>query len=284
MKLDEGDLVYIFYLESNGSDIQVGIDDLQDLKLRHDASMFGITDELYDSIPGFASEGQDEDLIYDQTNGASVGSVSIATQPKEEETVDEIRENAPIWFKTGGRLVTKGDYEYYLRNSSHRGDIIDVRCMGNSEYLATFYKWLYDIGKQKHGNGRYYLNQNMMSRYGYRMSDASDSNNVYLWVKTYGDLTNTDSWLDEFDALKTITADPVILPPITVNFALCAASDDIVARFVEQGITEDGTNPFDSSYVEITMDSNALFVNYQIQSNVRKIIREFFDEGNFRLG
>lgn len=156
--------------------------------------------------------------------------------------------------------------------------------MGNSEYLATFYKWLYDIGKQKHGNGRYYLNQNMMSRYGYRMSDASDSNNVYLWVKTYGDLTNTDSWLDEFDALKTITADPVILPPITVNFALCAASDDIVARFVEQGITEDGTNPFDSSYVEITMDSNALFVNSQIQSNVRKIIREFFDEGNFRLG
>jgi hypothetical protein len=76
----------------------------------------------------------------------------MTTTAKIEEDVDTIRENAPNWFTTGNRLVTKFDYEYYLKNtgvgSSIVGaDIVDAKCMNNWEYLASFYKWLYDLGQ-----------------------------------------------------------------------------------------------------------------------------------------
>lgn len=44
-----------------------------------------------------------------------------------EESVDDIRRNAPEWFKTGNRLVTASDYEYYVRNR-FRDNIVDVKC------------------------------------------------------------------------------------------------------------------------------------------------------------
>jgi len=44
-----------------------------------------------------------------------------------EETVDEIRRNAPEWFKTGNRLVTASDFEYFVRNR-FRDNVVDVKC------------------------------------------------------------------------------------------------------------------------------------------------------------
>ena len=56
-----------------------------------------------------------------------------------------------MWFTTGNRLVTRFDYEYYLKNTRNSSaafgcDIIDVKCMNNLRYVATFYKWLYENG------------------------------------------------------------------------------------------------------------------------------------------
>lgn len=47
--------------------------------------------------------------------------------------------------------MTRFDYEYYLKNARNTNsivgcDIIDVKCMNNWEYIATFYKWLYNMG------------------------------------------------------------------------------------------------------------------------------------------
>ena len=43
------------------------------------------------------------------------------------ETVDEIRENAPNYFKTGNRLITIQDYEYFIR-TNYINDVVDVKC------------------------------------------------------------------------------------------------------------------------------------------------------------
>ena len=40
------------------------------------------------------------------------------TRPKDEESVEDIRNNAPQWFKTGNRLITKKDYEYFVTSNS----------------------------------------------------------------------------------------------------------------------------------------------------------------------
>ena len=75
---------------------------------------------------------------------------SMSTTPTNEETVEEIRRDAPMAFMTGNRLVTRTDYEYYLKNAHMTNivgeDVVDVRCMNNWEYMATFYRWLYNMG------------------------------------------------------------------------------------------------------------------------------------------
>jgi hypothetical protein len=40
---------------------------------------------------------------------------TITTQFKPEETVSDIRNNAPGWFKTGNRLITASDIEFYIK-------------------------------------------------------------------------------------------------------------------------------------------------------------------------
>ena len=59
--------------------------------------------------------------------------------------------------------------------------------MNNWEYLASFYKWLYDCGVRYHQDaefpGRYYLDEVRFTRNGFDMVDAADANNIYLWIK-----------------------------------------------------------------------------------------------------
>ena len=51
-KLNEGDLVYVFYLATNGNDGNVDLGYIQEdgLKFKHSPSEFGIDDELYNAI------------------------------------------------------------------------------------------------------------------------------------------------------------------------------------------------------------------------------------------
>lgn len=66
---------------------------------------------------------------------------SDIVQSKPEEGVEDIRNMAPNWFKTGNRLITRSDYEYWVK--ANQNGVVDVKCMNNWEYLATFYRWLY---------------------------------------------------------------------------------------------------------------------------------------------
>jgi hypothetical protein len=88
-------------------------------------------------------------------------------------------------------LVTHSDYEYYFKNKN-RNLVIDVICQNNWEYISTFYRWLYNlndngnfvkIGKRTSTKQNYYINQNRLMKYDYKWADASDVNNIYLWIK-----------------------------------------------------------------------------------------------------
>lgn len=149
-KLNPGDEVYVIYLETNGEEGYIDMDKLgrDSVKLEFDPSMFGVNEETLcnmmkvknfnSSITTEASGGEDGyevEVIMD--------SLSI---PKKQDDVTEIRENAPNWFKTGNRLITKKDYEYYIRQNTILSEVIDVKCMNNWDYMTTFYRWLYNLG------------------------------------------------------------------------------------------------------------------------------------------
>ena len=116
--------------------------------------------------------------------------------------MDDIRYNAPNQFKIGNRLISASEYEYYIKNSNYVSEaldlnIVDVKCMNNIEYTATFYKWLYLMGINYHNDGRYYFRNDFLLRSDYKQVDPADGNNTYIWLKT--DSMSSGSSLDDYD-------------------------------------------------------------------------------------
>ena len=280
--LQTGDVVHIFYLNTNGSDGTLSLSDYaKPSKFEHSASFLGISSILYERIFGNTSRS-----ITVRNDGdpepPDVIMVSSSTEAKGEEDVDDIRQNAPTWFKIGNRLITKDDFVYYLKNR-YSNDIADIICQNNWGYVSTFYKWLYDLGKNKHNDPKYYINQAKLMRSNYSYVDPSDSNNVYLWTKLYvGSVQNTkDSYIEDLFNIKSLTIEPVFLDPIDVNFALCAADPTDAKRYLIDDVEFDQYN---ETYLEITVSDNNIYVASQIQTSVEQAIIDFFSVSNLSLG
>lgn len=136
-----GSQIYIFYLEGNGQDAVLEPNEVFEKQIEHSSSLFGISTPIYNEIFNVSTTST-ENSVYEDGKWTNI---QKSSDFKEEETVDDIRINAPNWFKTGNRLVTAYDYEYYVKNR-FIGNIIDVKCQNNWEYISTFYQWLFNIG------------------------------------------------------------------------------------------------------------------------------------------
>jgi len=203
-------------------------------------------------------------------------------------------------FMTGNRLVTRTDYEYYLKNAHMTNtvgeDVVDVHCMNNWEYMAAFYKWFYDLGANGKlveyadvlGNGlksdpTRYLQKNNFIRYDYFYADAADANNIYIWLKTPDgnfDVAATTSNLNQqLHPIKIMTAEIVACKAIDVSFSICAAPYEyVLSHYLTDNVN--AVAVFDEnceSYVEVTLDDNAICVPSSLQSEIVNIILEAFD-------
>lgn len=284
-RLNKGDQVYIFYLDTNGLDGQVTPDDIPEstMKFKHSKEDFGLTEDSYNAIFGASSiekaitELSEDDQPYVYLNATT-------SEPQAEEGVDEIRQSAPEEFKLGRRLVTAYDYEYFVKNK-WKGQVIDVKCQNNFEYTGTsFYIWLYTLGVEKHNNPAYYLNEITLVKYGFKYSDPADSNNVYLWTKLYlQDVENSQNrFKEEMQDVKDLTHEIVFLEPIEVQFSVCAAPED---KMIEYLTESDGIDKMNAeNWIEITLDSNSIYVSSVIKNQVAQIIQEFFDLTKQKLG
>lgn len=280
-KLEPGDQLYIFYLDTNGPDGEIDIADIDftNLKFEHNPSIFGLNGPDYDSIFGGEEIGE---TLY------SLNPYSMTvSKSKPEQSVEDIKQHAPQWFKTGNRLLTRSDYEFFVKSSIPQ--VIDVKCMNNWEYLATFYKWLYDCGVRYHSEvanpGHYYFDEARFTRNGMDMVDAADANNIYLWVKTDDNFTidNVKSTLKDsynMDGLKIMTAEIQFQKPIPVLFDICAGYQDIALRYAHSGNSDFDdfvTKATMDSYLEITIDDDSLYVNSYIVNRVQSIFNKYFN-------
>lgn len=274
----KGSLIYVFYLDSNGPLGKIALEDVQNAKIKHDSAVLGISQSMYDVMFSTANREDASSLEYVKNNG-KWRNITSSTGGTAEESIDEIRNNAPSWFKSGNRLVTVADWEYYIKNR-FRDNISDVKCQNNWEYISTFYRWLYNLGQQQHYNPSYYMSKNRIIKYDYKWADAADTNNVYLWIKMKNDADIYKRIIDnDVKNIKMITQEAVYLTPLTVKFAFCAQDvDEVKLQLKNNNFT------FDGNYLEITVDDNTLYANIDIQQRIKRIIYDFFDEDNFGLG
>ena len=288
--------IYIFYLESNGSYGLLTSGQVVNKKLQAGNSILGITSELYDKIiPKTLQETSLTNITSTTDQYPEVpifSNIENSTSFNKEESVDDIKINAPEWFKVGNRLVTNSDYVYFMK-TKNRDFIIDVVCQNNWEYISTFYRWLYNYSingnyskkriEKGIDNKNYYINQNRLLRSDLRWSDAVDVNNVYLWVKMRND---SEILKDHFELdiqnIKALTQEVVFLKPIELYFTPCAEDISTALNYFNSSTNEFDPNNY--SYIEITLDDNSIYTNIDISTKISQIIRQFFDENNQILG
>ena len=267
--------VYVFYLQSNGPDGKIDPNAIVNKKAVHSKELFGLTEIMYNGI--FTSTNKiSDDVVWTNYQQSS--------DSANEESVEEIRRNAPEWFKTGNRLVTTSDWTYFVKNR-FRSSITDVCCQNNWEYMSTFYRWLFDIGVKQHNNPRHYIDKKKVVKHA-QYSDASDTNNVYLWIKMKNDADIYTQIIDrEVQDIKMMTQEPVYLKPLNVNFAICAEDiDSVLLNYFDDNKQTHEFDPNSTSYLEVTLDDNVLYSTVDIQLQVANKIRKFFEEDNMQLG
>ena len=296
IKPPKNSVLYVMYFEA-GADIQddVAIGTITNARFTNTPGFFGMSNTLYTWIigndPEYRLKNEGDDL-YELQN------VTTPTNRKTEESVDEIRENAPNWFKLAGRLVTQADYEYYISTSPDFG-ISNCKCQNNWEYVSTFYKWLYEVGIKKHRDGSYYLNQNNMSKMGWKVADAADGNNVYIWYKDNTGNVGGNTWKStevrqKIKPLKDMTHEIVIQPAIQVDFAIAAfqpneilselqadinqarENGETVVGGTDDNAAEGGWFKDKDAYIEVTVDTSNLYTSPVITREIAKTIFNYF--------
>lgn len=292
-KLNKGDTLFIYYLDSNGEDGNIDITDigLTNLKFQENIE---VTEKIKEKFTPSdrTSLINNPDLYTLQLRDLTTSTAS------NEETVEEIRQNAPEKFKTGNRLITSHDYEWYIKNNralqSRTGlNVIDVVCMNNMEYATQFYTWLYGMtqkSKQLFNSGSIdeandYFSERFFTRTDYKYIDPSDSNNIYLWMLTTNDF-DTDSTYEtmnnELKDIKLMTTELQVLKPVPVNFQICAADIDIVREYLK-GQNEHFDNDCES-YIEVTLDDNSIYVGNNIKELIISKILKPFKQNNIGIG
>ena len=296
----QGSAIYVMYLESNGPDASFQPNDIIDARLQHSGHLFGLTPDLYKNIFNIKNIDLDDGQLISPLYSESAlwRNTSSTTVAKNEESVDDIRRNAPEWFKTGNRLVTASDFEYYVKNR-FRDNIVDVKCQNNWQYISTLYQWLYNIGTHgarviddsgkinvRPSSGTYYVNTYRLQKHDLKYADAADGNNVYLWIKMRNDADIYKDLIDEeILNIKMLTQEAVYVKPLDVYFSPSAADrSDALSYLINGSAQQIAYDELDNSYIEVTLEDNVLYSATDIRNKVANVIRDFFDESNFSLG
>jgi hypothetical protein len=210
-KLDAGDKIIIYSLQSSGTQGVIGPLILQNIKggSVYDTATFN---QIYPDIK------QEQSSVV--LNGVSFQKLKFnntagSTIPKEIESADSIRKNAPSNFKSQYRLVTQKDFETYIK-INHDNFIADVKVLNNWEYMSLYLKYFNDIQVAPTSFQQIAFNQ-------IQYADACNFNNVYVCaipkVSLFSALkyllpAQKENILSSITPVKMLTTEVTFLDPI----------------------------------------------------------------------
>lgn len=278
-RLNTGDSIAIYYLQSKGADGEIGVG-----REGVDGVLTGKKATLYQSVqyneilPDLLVVGT-QLISQDNLSKLQFNNSNASTKFSEPETVDAIRTNAPSLFRSQYRLVTANDYISFIR-SNFANIIIDVNVINNAEYLAGHVKYLYDIGlKYPNEDTRVFFNQ-------VNFADACNFNNLYIYAVPRSEITYNQTTLNYVTPAqkqlilnsirnqKTLLAEPIIMDPVYI------AASIAITKLDESASIDDINN----SVLTINLDAGAKLDEVFIVDNIRSILATYFDPKNVVLG
>lgn len=269
-KLEEGDLVAIYYLRSNGSEGEVGAGVLNGKLLtkyettRYNAILNDIITDEYNSDFDFG--------------GLSFNNDSVSTFSSTEETVDEIRANAPNTFRSQYRLVTEADYTSFIK-TNFANIVHDVKVANNWKYMSEHFKYYYDLGL---------TNPNEQSRLLYNQvlfADSCNFNNVYLVAVpkitsnkphdiSFLSAAQKELMLSTMNSQKTLTTELVILDPVHIAVNLAIPSTGAVPS----------VDDVDNTELAVIKTPSSRRDSESIKNEINNIFLDYFSRSNTSLG
>ena len=293
-KLSPNSQLHVFYLETQGYDGGVTPNSNgssnEGFSLQHGPAMFGIDDGLYNQL--FGASARNASMVKCKV-------LTSSTTAMAEDNPDSIRAKAPHWFKMNNRLVTKEDYEFFVMNEpSISGMFNSVKVMNNWEYVATFYRWLNQLGVNNHGNPRYYLNPARFTKYGgASLSDAVDSNNVYIWyITNFGDVSdiNYDQMIQRCKSMmvdvKDMCHEPVFMPAIPIRCEISSVPEYLGIQYLKSNKTttvpfiKGSSGNYDASWIEVRINDDYSISSYEVVERICSLMTYFFNVKNKQVG
>lgn len=267
-RLTSGDQIAIYYLESTGKEGQVTKNAFSNAKL----NVFNTTQ--YDAIFDVVKDSTLSYISIDSAANVSVTNTSDSTLYSSEESVDEIRSNAPKFFSSEYKLITKPDYESFIERN-FKNLIYDVKVSNNSDYLNIFKKYLKDDLNIDSFIGH---NNALFNQYTY--SDSYDVNNLFVTIvpkfkkgstvvtrSNYISSALKNEILHELRDYKLLNAELTFLDPVymTVDFALKSSTESSKVSFK------------DCTELVVVRNSSTIANDNTIRNKVYNIITQYFD-------
>jgi len=272
-KLNAGDTLYVYYLQSDGA---AGV--ISTNQLNNNTLNFFATPQFNTLSPSILNQS----LNYITPTLASyinftnnVGS----SQPNAGESVQDIRTNAPKTFYSQNRLITESDFETFLK-SNFSNIVLDSKAINNRTYIENVIKYFYDMGiTRPNMDARVLFNE-------VNFAHAGQDNNIYLYmvptIQTV-DSNNNQYFLQNSQKNAIITS---MVNNKALNMELIP-QDPIYTAFTlgfalpGEAITTDIAS---ETYLVIKKDSSILVDPNMIISNVNSIFVNYFAAANCNLG
>ena len=169
-KLSKGDTVSVNYILSDGLKGTISKNAINGNKLfSYDSSRWRqIFDDTYTN--------KDTTNYISATNNSllTFSNPSPSSPLTDEETVEEIKANAPRIFSAQQRLVSIIDYEAFIKKN-FSNTLIDSHVVNNTAYINEYIQYFYDICVDPDKSNRVLINQ-------INFADSCDFNNVNIFT------------------------------------------------------------------------------------------------------
>ena len=272
-KLSEGDIVSVTYIQSDNKAGVISKNTINGNKLY-----------VYDSVrqrqifnDTFSNKDETSFINISNSSFITFNNSQNSTSLAEEETVDQIRLNAPKEFASQLRLVTESDYEAYVEKNL-ANVVNSVTVVNNDSYINEYIKYFYDICVDPNKVNRVLINQ-------INFADACDFNNINVFcVPKF--VPTSDGYYPPYlsESFKNLLVGTAGERKMVSNTVV--PRDPIYMAF-GIGYTDSPTLSLDilnNTYLYIVRKTNNKINKDTITARVGAVITAFFEPKNNKLG
>jgi uncharacterized membrane protein (UPF0127 family) len=266
-QLNTGDTVLVYYLEIDTEVSTIAANSLSNNII----SLFNSVN--YNAIKNDTTEYPAISLDISNILNVNINNKFSSNPYTEEESVDDIRKNAPKSFSYQHRLVTTNDFKDYIINN-YKNIFTDAYVVNNDDYLKGHIKYLYDIGiKSPQLDSTILYNQ-------IKFSNSCNFNNVYAYLvplnknQKYATISQKEIVLNEIKDQKTLTTEIVPMDPVNMMFDF----------YVKSPTSDPSINDLYYNSLVIYKTQNARQSSSGIINSVIEIFNNAFSKTNVKLG